>query len=199
VRTHAERRVGPAAVIKVGGGILQEAGAVERVGPLIAGFATRVLLVVIPGGGPFAATVREVDHRLTLPADAAHWMAILAMDQFAEVLAAFIPEAKIVEGLGEIEEALAEHRVPVLAPYRWLHATDELPHSWDVTSDSLAAYLTGLLGAERLLLVKPVEGPLAALTDPYFPRALPAGTGCKCVTAATLESCGDWLTGEGPA
>jgi len=196
---HQERRVAPAAVIKVGGGILLEADAIAKLGPLIARCAARVPLLVIPGGGPFAETVREVDQRLQLPPDAAHWMAILAMDQFAEVLGAFIPEAEIVEELGEIEEALAQRRVPVLAPYRWLHAADELPHSWDVTSDSLAAYLTGLVGAERLLLVKPVEGTVPELTDPYFARALPAGTDCRCATVATLASCADWLTGERPA
>jgi aspartokinase-like uncharacterized kinase len=186
-------------VIKIGGAILRETGAVEKLGPTIARIAARVPLLVIPGGGPFAETVREVDRGLQLPADAAHWMAILAMDQFAEVLGAFIPESEIVEELGEIEGALARRRVPVLAPYRWLHAADELPHSWDVTSDSLAAYLTGLLGAERLLMIKPVEGAVPELTDPYFSRAMPAGTDCRCATAATLASCADWLAGETPA
>jgi aspartokinase-like uncharacterized kinase len=35
----------------------------------------------------------------------------------------------------------------------------DIPQSWDVTSDSLAAWLAGKIGAERLLLVKQVEPP----------------------------------------
>ena len=50
---------------------------------------------------------------------------------------------------------LAAGRVPVIAPYRWLREADPLPHSWDVTSDSIAAWLASALGAARLVLVKP--------------------------------------------
>ena len=45
-------------------------------------------------------------------------------------------------------------RVPVLAPSRWLREADPLPHSWDVTSDSIAAWVAGQAGASTLVLVK---------------------------------------------
>ena len=48
--------------------------------------------------------------------------------------------------------------VAVLAPYRWMRAADVLPHTWDATSDSVAAFVAGALDAERLVLVKPVDG-----------------------------------------
>ena len=44
----------------------------------------------------------------------------------------------------------AAGRVPVLAPSAWLRAADPLPHSWDVTSDSIAAWIAGQAGALRL-------------------------------------------------
>jgi type VI secretion system protein ImpG len=47
--------------------------------------------------------------------------------------------------------------LPIVAPYHWLRAVDPLPHSWDVTSDSIAAWVAGAVGAQRLLLVKPVS------------------------------------------
>ena len=52
--------------------------------------------MVIPGGGPFADAVREADLRHRLPPSTAHWMAILAMDQYAELLAAVVPGSEIV-------------------------------------------------------------------------------------------------------
>ena len=63
----------------------------------------------------------------------------------------------------------------------------EIPESWSVTSDSLAAWLAGTLGAGALVLVKsadPPPGPLAAadlarrgLVDLAFPGFL-AKAGC---------------------
>ena len=43
----------------------------------------------------------------------------------------------------------------VLAPSRWMRAADVLPHDWDATSDSVAAFVAGALDAERLVLIKP--------------------------------------------
>ena len=64
-------------------------------------------LLVVPGGGPFADAVRAFDQREGLSADAAHWMAILAMDQYAYVLVERIPGAVLVEEPGAIGAALA--------------------------------------------------------------------------------------------
>ncbi len=108
----------------------------------------REAIVVIPGGGPFADAVREVDRAIGLSPDAAHWMAILAMDQYAHLLAGRIEGATLVEEPGGIAATLGAGRVAVLAPSRWLRAADPLPHSWDATSDSVAAFVAGALDAK---------------------------------------------------
>jgi hypothetical protein len=81
--------------------------------------------------------------------------------------------------------------VAVLAPYRWMRAADVLPHSWNATSDSVAAFVAGALDAERLVLIKPAdESPGQRLTDPWFESVRPAGLRCDVVgwqrTAETL-------------
>lgn len=173
-------------VVKVGGGLAASPGALRRVGRVVAGAAARGRLVVVPGGGPFADAVRAFDAEHGLSPSAAHWMAILALDQYAFVLADVIPGGRLVEDGAGIRTAHHDGAVPVLAPSRWLRAADELPHSWEVTSDSLAAYLATLLGADELILVKPVSGGLE-LVDPYFTRALPAGLRWRVVDPS-LES-----------
>lgn len=167
-------------VVKVGGGLAASPEALRRVGQAVARAAARSRLVVVPGGGPFADAVRAFDASHGLSRTAAHWMAILAMDQYAFALTDVIPGARLVEDGAGIQAALARGAVPVLAPSRWLRAADELPHGWEVTSDSLAAYLAMLLGANQLILVKPVSGGLELL-DPYFTRALPAGVRWRVV------------------
>jgi len=167
---------GALTVVKVGGGLSAVPGALDAVGAALALAGRRHRLLVVPGGGPFGDAVRAFEARERLSADAAHWMAILAMDQYAHVLAERIPGAALVEEPGAVSAALGRVGVAVLAPYRWLRAADTLPHSWDATSDSVAAFVAGALDAARLVLVKPVTGGRAEeMVDRCFGSVLPAG------------------------
>jgi 5-(aminomethyl)-3-furanmethanol phosphate kinase len=157
--------------------------------------ARRHWLVVVPGGGSFADEVRRADRRFRLGDSAAHWMAILAMDQYGHLLTELAPLATVVRSRRE----LAPGRLNVLAPSAWLRRADPLPHSWDVTSDSIAAWFAGALGIRRLLLVKHEDGfigpgrgagrvpararrlaleSFSGVVDAYFPRALDPAIGC---------------------
>jgi aspartokinase-like uncharacterized kinase len=127
-------------------------------------------LLVVPGGGPFADAVRGVDRAVGLGDSAAHWAAIIGMDQFAYVLADRLAAAVVIDDVDQVAGAAAAGRLAVLAPSRWLRAADPLPHSWDVTADSIAAWIARQVGAERLMLLK-----LATDTDPYFPRLTAGG------------------------
>jgi len=162
-------------VVKVGGGLSATPGALDTVAAAIAAAGRQHRLLVVPGGGPFADAVRAFERVERLSADAAHWMAILGMDQYAHVLAERIP-APLVEEPGAVPAVLHEAGVAVLAPYRWMRAADVLPHTWSATSDSVAAFVAGALDAERLVLVKPVDGaPGPELTDACFGSVQPAG------------------------
>jgi aspartokinase-like uncharacterized kinase len=168
-------------VVKVGGGLSGISGALDAVTAALASASRRHRLVVVPGGGPFADGVRRFAAEAPLSDDAAHWMAMLAMDQYAHVLAERIP-APLVEEPGAITIALSSGGVAVLAPYRWMRAADVLPHSWDATSDSVAAFVAGALDADRLVLIKPVDEVTGQrLTDACFESVRPAGLRCDIV------------------
>jgi aspartokinase-like uncharacterized kinase len=95
------------------------------------------------------------------------------MDQYAHVLAKRIDRAVLVEEPGGIGAAVGAGRPAVLAPYRWMRSADVLPHSWDATSDSVAAFIAGALDAARLVLVKPRDGRPEEMVDGCFLRVLP--------------------------
>ncbi len=67
-------------VVKLGGGVLAHDKGFGAALAEIAAAGKERRLLVVPGGGPFADTVREVDRRVRIGDDAAHWMALLAMD-----------------------------------------------------------------------------------------------------------------------
>ena len=165
-------------VVKVGGGVLEDLDAFRAVAAAVSKAARRSRVVVVPGGGPFADAVRSVDARLPLPDDVAHWAAVLAMEQYALLLASAIGGARLVATPEEVALALDARALPVLAPYQWLREADPLPHSWDVTSDSIAAWVAAALGAPHLVLVKPAGAAAEArdVVDGYLERALAPGT-----------------------
>lgn len=173
-------------VVKVGGGLLATAGAFELVIEALTAFRPGRHLVIVPGGGPFADAVRQMFKRVKIGADAAHWMAVLGMDQYGLALAARLPDAALVDGPAEVAAALADGRLPVLAPYRWLRVADPLPHSWEVTSDSIAAWVAGALAARRVVLIKPAQRERGKLVDTYFLRTLPRGVEHLIVTLDDL-------------
>jgi len=116
----------------------------------------RILLV--PGGGPFADTVRAQDTSYDLSDGAGHWMAILAMDQYGHLLADLIPRSKLVRTIDEAKKIAGSGRVPVLLPFEMMYHKDPLPQSWSVTSDSISAWIAKIARAPMLVLLKEVDG-----------------------------------------
>lgn len=111
-------------------------------------------VVIVPGGGPFADAARDAQAAWPLNDLAAHNMAVLGMAQFGYLLQGLCPTLATARNVEEIEAALTSGRVAVWLPFDLLRkAPDELT-SWDVTSDSLALWLAGRLGAAHLVLVK---------------------------------------------
>jgi hypothetical protein len=88
----------------------------------------------------------------------------------------------LVQGRDAVEAAIDAGRIPVLAPYRWFRDADPLPHSWDITSDSIAAWITGEFGCDRLLLLKPPDAE-EPFVDTYFTFALPPSVTATVVRA----------------
>jgi Uncharacterized archaeal kinase related to aspartokinases, uridylate kinases len=113
-------------------------------------------LVIVPGGGPFADQVRVSQTQIQFSDAAAHDMAILAMEQFGIVIAERHPRLQAARSLQDIETVLADGGVPVWFPSQ-MTRNAELPPSWDITSDSLAAWLCGKLGSRDLVLCKQVD------------------------------------------
>ena len=138
-------------------------------------------IAIVPGGGPFADAVRTAQLSMGYDDRAAHAMALTAMAQFGFALQSLNPALRLTASRDAILRALEDRKVPVWSPEQMAQAAG-LPETWDLTSDSLAAWLAGALGASRLILVKhgrfgteTVDArDLAArgVVDPLFPAYL---------------------------
>jgi 5-(aminomethyl)-3-furanmethanol phosphate kinase len=139
--------------------------------------------VLLCGGGPFAESVRRLDRTHHLGDFAAHRLAIQAMDLASTVLLCLLPGALGMDRIAALEEEMAADDIPLLVPSLTLDELESrqpspLPPSWDVTSDTLAAWIASQLQARSLVLLKSASLPAGAtrdlaarlkLVDPYFP------------------------------
>lgn len=135
-------------VIKVGGSLILEAP--ELVNRLVKEFGSGdqvsvpdgeiskkklFSILIVPGGGIFADAVRRADESFGLGGDSAHWMAVLGMEQYAF----YLQDKSSAVATDSIKEL--SPGVSIFFPYRLLKAEDPLPHSWDITSDTIAAWV----------------------------------------------------------
>jgi hypothetical protein len=127
-------------VVKVGGSLIDD------LDPILFSLKNsgRPVLIV-PGGGRFADLVR----RTGVSGDAAHWMAIAAMEQTGWYI--------VSKGVSPVTRLRVPPEVEVLLPYDVLRSADPLPHSWDITSDTISAWIASRLSLP-LILLKSVDG-----------------------------------------
>jgi len=180
-------------VVKVGGSLF------HHVSDLVPVFTeSKRPLLLIPGGGPFADLVRQCE----VDDDTAHWMAVSAMEQFGWFIASHgIPVTTIIAIPGS---------TTVLLPYQYFIQNDVLPHSWDVTSDTIAAWAAGILHLD-LLLLKSVDGIYingtlqkqvttrveSDIVDPFFiPYVLKNSIKTTIVNGSQPDRVGKFLKGE---
>jgi|ERR1700751_5093679 5-(aminomethyl)-3-furanmethanol phosphate kinase len=178
-------------VVKLGGSLAGSRYLADWVGALASCGGQGV---VVPGGGPFADAVRQAQANIGFSDAAAHHLALLAMEQFGWALASLNSNFRVVDSAVAIRSALRAGNVPIWSPVKMVLDCREISQSWDVTSDSLAAWLAGQLGAGRLVLVKhgaPFGDPLSAadlvargIVDPEFPRFLASSGARACIVAA---------------
>ncbi len=137
--TPGTQRMSPL-VVKLGGSLYST---VPEIVPVLR--SSKRPLLIVPGGGPFANAVRHAG----LDNETAHWEAIAAMEQYGRFVTA--------HGLPVTHRLSVPVRTAVFLPLRSLRARDPLPHSWDVTADTIAAWTAAELRLE-LLILKSVDG-----------------------------------------
>jgi aspartokinase-like uncharacterized kinase len=188
-----------ALVVKVGGSLYDLPDLGERLRRWLEQQPSRQVLLV-PGGGPTANVVRDLDlcHHL---GEAAHWLAVRALTVNAHFLAALLPAAAVVSELSACAGIWERGRIAVADPYPLAVADEgrpgQLPHTWEVTSDALAARVALLLGAAELVLLKSVccpvetdwtEAARRGIVDRFFPRLLAANPAAFRVRVVNLRS-----------
>ena len=120
------------------------------------------------GGGEFANLIRKYDEEIVFSEDVTHETAIDSMDILAKLLNDKLAFTEISYTIDEAKSIADSNKIPVMICSEILKENEPFKHSWDVTSDSIAAYIASLLNA-KLLIATNVNG--IYTKDPSFSGA----------------------------
>lgn len=113
--------------------------------------------LVIIGGGEFANLIRKYDGEIGFSQDITHETAIDSMDILAKLLNDKLAFTEISYTIDQAESIADSNKIPIMICSKILAENEPFKHSWDVTSDSIAAYIASLLNA-KLLIATNVNG-----------------------------------------
>ena len=113
--------------------------------------------LIILGGGEFANLIRSYNDEQCFSDEVNHWTAIDCMDIIAKLVNDKVESCKLAYTLSEAEKISDNGLTPIFVVSEFLRNEDPFECSWDVTSDSIAAYVAHCLNA-NLLIVTNVNG-----------------------------------------
>jgi len=145
--------------------------------------------ILIAGGGGLADVIRQADATHALGEQTAHELCVDLLGVMARLLEALLAGRALRVTYSNLQERQTANRLPgccVLDVRDFLDIEStaplrSLPHSWDVTSDSIAAWVACALPANQLVLLKSREPPgepspdalaAAGYVDRGFPTAV---------------------------
>ena len=175
-----------ATVIKIGGSLALFPEKLKILCTKLSALSKKQNIILIPGGGEFADTVRVLYKRFSLSDSISHQMAILAMDQYGLLLSDLIKNSKATNQLGQVQNIFDLHQLPVFLPSNFMQKNDPLENSWNVTSDSIAVYIANQLSIKKILLVTDVDGIFTR-----DPKKYPASQLINEISAKQLDEMND--------
>lgn len=141
-------------MVKIGGSLQSNPAVLKKFCRTLYLASQRHPLLVVPGGGSLADFVRKFQAEYRFSDRTAHLMAILSMEVYGFMLHDLIKGSVLTDAL---ESPRAGARA-IIMPYKTLQRSRELEASWEVTSDSIAAWVASKVGCKTLILVKMVDG-----------------------------------------
>jgi aspartokinase-like uncharacterized kinase len=140
-------------IIKLGGSLSRTDSLINCLNAVDKNFRGRAA-VIVPGGGAFADQVRLAQQHWQFDDHTAHHMALLAMQQMALMFKGLKPDFVIADTVAAIQAQLDRKQVVIWSPDISELDNAGIEASWDITSDSLAAWLAKTLSATELILIK---------------------------------------------
>ena len=140
-------------IVKIGGSLYD----LPELGPRLSAYLKSQQtgdIILVPGGGAMVETLRRLDRTHHLGEETCHWLALRILTINAHFLAQLLPGTIVISDPQERQR----DSIAIMDMFPFALADEarpgRLPHSRDVTSDSLAVRVAIVAGAGKLVLLK---------------------------------------------
>ncbi|NHJ46815.1 MAG: hypothetical protein FK733_03415 [Asgard group archaeon] len=116
--------------------------------------------IILGGGGVFVEEIRQLQKEICFSDEAAHWMAIYGMEQYALLLQEIIPNSRLIDVYLLESEETSLSALPILKVFKFMKNSSTLEHTWNTTSDAIACEIASYLKLKKIVFVKDVDGVL---------------------------------------
>lgn len=146
-------------VIKLGGSLISDINLANKLAQSLAEVAKEKRIVIFPGGGPIDNYIESVDKEFTLNEITHHQACARAQDQTGLIFANFnLDVYETTDNFAGVKEILNKGKIPVLLPSTLIFLLDPFEKSWSISSDSMGAYFSFLLEADKYIILTDVDG-----------------------------------------
>lgn len=148
-------------LVKLGGSLLTSPQLREIVREIPSLIPDRSLIFTV-GGGEIVDAVRRFDEHHQLGEEISHWLALEAVGVNEQLLLNLFPDWQLVRSQSQLNMAESSGKTPLICTncfFKWAERefTPRLSHTWNTTSDSIAAWFAEITDAEQLVLAKSVD------------------------------------------
>lgn len=168
-------------VVKVGGSLLE----IKQMTPKLKFWLylnADMQNIIVVGGGGFADLIRRCNRDQS--EEESHELACRAMSLTAKIVYCSIRESDFCRHFEEVNTS--QQQTVIFDSCDWVLGCEDVPASWDFTSDSIAAKLATELDADELVLIKSRMGELdePGFVDPCFAEE---SKSIKSIRVSTLD------------
>lgn len=204
-------------LIKLGGSLLGDLANCRKLATLFDSLAETKRIVLFPGGGPIDNYIESLDEQLSFAPEIHHQLCARAQDQTGLIFGSLCNRAEFFTSPVELPAIQKARKVAIMLPMKMIVDLDVFAKSWQITSDTMAAYFAATLGAKKFSILTNVDGlllPSDQIEKPKLVEAISAtemlglgstcvdeclppflnetGLACKVMNGANLEAIQEW-------
>lgn len=118
-------------------------------------------IILIAGGGSEVDKIRKSYEKGETNDEVAHWQAIKIMDLNTLKIQDLYKDFTLIDSFLELTRLISgseRFKIINFLTFKYLKRNDELPHNWEVTSDSIAYFIAIKLNLSNCFLIKDIDG-----------------------------------------
>lgn len=145
-------------LVKLGGSLLDDLEKCRLLTSELSELGRHHNIVVFPGGGPIDNYIEDLDKTISFLPEIHHNLCARAQDQTGLIFGSMCSNAQFFSSFSDMKKIFDDHKLAVMLPMNMIIQLNVFEQSWEITSDTMAAYFADLLSADKFAILTNVDG-----------------------------------------